>query len=182
MSAEQTRNRIEAAVWKALAQSRVDTNILPKEEVEKLIDAAVDGALLELGKILDEADVAGQEELEADPELALTSGEKELWRGRPFWSLTTRYLITNQRVRVIRGVLGKDREDVELVRVQDMDLAQSVRERLLGVGDILIHSHDASHPEITLNNVRDPEKVHEILRQAVRQARRDEGLIYREEM
>lgn len=181
MSEGETRNRIEAAVWKALAQARVETNILPKDDLEKLIQAAVDGALLELGNILDETDAASQKELEM-ADMGITSDEKELWRGRPLWSLTTRYLITNERVRVIHGLLGKDREDVELVRIQDMDLEQSVRERVVGVGDIIIHSHDASHPELTLNNVREPEKVHEILRQAVRQARRDEGLIYREEM
>ena len=85
-------------------------------------------------------------------------------------------------MRIIEGLLGKDREDIELVRVQDLDQSQSVSERILNVGDIHIHSHDRSHPTVTLRNVKDPQQVHEILRRAILNARKKHGLIYREEM
>jgi hypothetical protein len=80
------------------------------------------------------------------------------------------------------GLLGKEREDVELIRIQDMDQRQTLRERFMNVGDIYIRSHDPSHPHIILNNVRDPQQVHEILRRAVLDARSKHGLYYREEM
>jgi uncharacterized membrane protein YdbT with pleckstrin-like domain len=108
--------------------------------------------------------------------------EKILWQGRPFLSVSTNYLITDERIRVIHGLIGKDREDVELIRIQDIDLKQTLSDRILNVGDITILSHDSSHPELLLENVRDPDTVHEMLRRAVLNARKAHGLSYREEM
>ena len=108
--------------------------------------------------------------------------EKVLWEGRPFLSLNTRYVITNERVRIVEGILGKDREDIELVRIQDIDQSQSISERLLNIGDILIRSHDTTNPQAVIRNVKDPQAVHEILRRAVLDARKRHKLVYREEM
>ena len=79
-------------------------------------------------------------------------------------------------------MLAKDREDIELVRVQDIDQSQSISERLLNIGDIHLRSHDRSHPETVLRNVKGPQEVHEILRRAVLDARKRHKLTYREEM
>ena len=79
-------------------------------------------------------------------------------------------------------MFGKSRENVELVRIQDVDYAQTFSERLFKLGDITIRSHDSSHAIITLNNIRDPEAVYEILRRAVLSARKKHGFTYREEM
>jgi hypothetical protein len=111
-----------------------------------------------------------------------TDEEEILWQGRPFLSLVTEYIITNERVRVFEGLVGKDREDIELIRIQDMDQTQTVKERLLNLGDIHLRSHDPSDPEIVLRNVKDPQTVHEILRRAVLDSRKKYGLYYREEM
>jgi uncharacterized membrane protein YdbT with pleckstrin-like domain len=108
--------------------------------------------------------------------------EKVLWEGRPFLSLSVHYRITNERVRITEGMLGKDREDIELVRVQDIDMTQGLTERMLGIGDIHIRSHDRSNPDVTLNNVSNPTEVHEILRRAVLKARKKYNVSFREEM
>jgi uncharacterized membrane protein YdbT with pleckstrin-like domain len=108
--------------------------------------------------------------------------EEILWEGRPFLSIATHYTITNQRLRITEGLLGKSREDIELVRIQDIDQTQSFTERTLRLGDLHIASHDPSHPQITLNNIRNPEEVHEILRRAVNIARQKYRLSFREEM
>jgi hypothetical protein len=50
------------------------------------------------------------------------------------------------------------------------------------VGDITIRSHDSSHPAIILNNVRDVQEVHEILRRAVLNARKRYKITFQEEM
>ena len=105
-----------------------------------------------------------------------------LWEGRPFLSLRLYYQITSERVRITEGILGKEREDIELVRIQDIDHKQNLTERLLNLGDIYIRSHDPSQPEVVLNNVSNPMEVHEILRQALLKARKRYNLSYREEM
>ena len=66
--------------------------------------------------------------------------------------------------------------------IQDIDIRQAFRERLLNVADILIAGHDSTHPKTILNNIKDPEAVHELLRKAILKARKKHGLVYREVM
>ncbi|NJN98016.1 MAG: PH domain-containing protein [Anaerolineales bacterium] len=105
-----------------------------------------------------------------------------LWEGRPYLSLSVHYKITNERVRITEGIVGKDREDIELVRIQDIDMTQGMSERMMNIGDIHIRSHDRSNPEVVLNNVSSPSEVHEILRRAVLKARKKHNVTFREEM
>lgn len=181
MNVTEARARIKARVWQTLAQSELSLKSLPEEELEALVSLVTDAALLEIDEEIGTSLAEGAKETGANV-LEGAEGEEVLWQGRPLLSLTTSYLITNERVRVISGLLGKDREDVELVRIQDVDQSQSMRERLLNVGDITVHSHDRSHPTIRLENVKSPQEVHETLRRAVINARKVHGLRYREEM
>lgn len=179
MSVEATRARIKARVWQNLAQSEESWREVPREQVEKLVDLVTDAALIEVDSDLSE------ESARLAPKAAGPAGVEDetiLWEGRPFLSLSERYIITSERVRVISGLLGKERVDIELVRIQDFDQTQTVRERLLNLGDLTIHSHDRSHPVVVLNNIADPQSVHEILRRAVLDARQRYRLSYREEM
>lgn len=181
MNVTEARARIKARVWQALAQSEFSLKSLPEQELETLVTLVTDAALLEIDEEIGTSLAEGAKQSEVDVMVG-AEGEEVLWQGRPLLSLTTNYIITNERIRVISGLLGKDREDVELVRIQDIDQSQSVGERLLNIGDITIHSHDRSHPTIHLENVRNPQEVHETLRQAVIAARKEHGLRYREEM
>lgn len=183
MNINEARTRIKARAWQSLAQSEIDVKAYDQEELETLVALVTDAALLEIDEGIAESlkqSVADQRSGGAESEE--NDEEKVLWEGRPFLSLNTRYMITSERIRIIEGLLGKDREDIELVRVQDLDQSQSVSERLLNVGDIHVRSHDTSHPTVVLRNVKDPIEVHEILRRAVLDARKRHKLIYREEM
>lgn len=179
MSVETTRARVKARVWQNLAESEGSWQEIPREQLEKLVDLATDAALIEVDGEL------AHESARLAPKADVISGVEDetiLWQGRPFLSLSQQYVITTERVRIISGLLGKDREDIELVRIQDFDQSQTVRERLLNLGDLTIHSHDRSHPVVVLNNIADPQGVHEILRRAVLDARQRHRLTYREEM
>jgi uncharacterized membrane protein YdbT with pleckstrin-like domain len=79
-------------------------------------------------------------------------------------------------------LLSKARRDIELVRIQDIDHHQILTERTLNIGDVTISSHDPSDPQVTLNNIRDPSQVHEILRRAMLKARKKYNVSFREEM
>ena len=50
------------------------------------------------------------------------------------------------------------------------------------MGDIIIRSADPSMPKAVLNNVKEPEKVHEILRRAMLNARKRFRYSVQEEM
>lgn len=182
MSLKESHSRIKGRIWKAIAQADLDLSALSKSDQESLVELAADAAVLEIDEMLDISLTAGSDSEPPAYAIFDDSAEKVLWEGRPLLSITEHYLITNERIRIARGLLGKEREDIELILVQDVDQRQSLSERVLGVGDIVVHSHDRSHPEVTLNNIRDPESVHELLRQAVQDARGRHRLSYREEM
>lgn len=182
MSIEKERQRIDSRIWKAIAQSGLDLSPLPEKDLEALVEVVTDTVLLEVDEDLNKS-LDSDEDLDSNHiEDGFGSEEKVLWRGRPFLSVSTEYVITNERIRIFSGLLGKNREDIELIRVQDFDQNQTLRERLLSIGDITIRSHDSSHPTVVFNNVRDPQDVHEILRKAILAARKAHGLRYREEM
>jgi hypothetical protein len=181
MSIDKIQSAITSKVWQAIAHSQIDLSQVPREEVNKLVDLVVDAALQAVDGQLE---VVNQT---AAPPSVVVEGEPQgeeviLWEGRPFLSLTRHYQITNERIRITEGLFGKDREDIELVRVQDIDQSQNLTERALNLGDIHIRSHDPSHPEVLLENIQDPQQVHEILRRAVIKAREKYRLSYREEM
>lgn len=180
MSLKDSRNRIKSTVWKAIAQSDLNLDALAESDLEALVEIVTEAALIEIDDQLDEM-------LQADDAVAsqykLESGDEEvLWQGRPFLSISQHYIITDQRIRIVSGLLGKDREDIELIRVQDIDQKQTLRERLLSLGDITVHSHDTSNPTVILNNVRDPETVQDILRKAVQSARTEYKMTFQDEM
>lgn len=180
MSLNEAHARVKSRVWQAIAQTELDVSALDKATLESLVDLVTDAALLEIDETMAQslpqrktADAADDDD---------DNKEEILWEGRPFLSLSLYYVITDERVRISEGILGKTRENIELVRVQDIDYSQTFSERLLNVGDITIRSHDSSHPKMELKNVKDPEQVHEILRRAVLNARKKYGFRYREEM
>ncbi|MCB8936885.1 MAG: PH domain-containing protein [Ardenticatenaceae bacterium] len=181
MSIKEAQARIKARVWQSVAQTDLDLSALDKSTLESFVDLVTESALLEIDSELDMAKLATPQP-EAKEEEEDEFGEEILWQGRPFLSLVMDYTVTNERIKITSGLLGKAHENVELIRIQDIDHSQTFGERVLKIGDITIRSHDPSHPEIVLRNVQDPSSVYEILRRAVLEARKRHNFSYREEM
>ncbi len=174
MSLEQNRARIVATIWQAIAQSGVDLSAVPREEQDRLVATIADNLLSTVNQMLDE--VAPQVSAEVSGE------ERVLWEGRPFLSITERYVVTTERVRIYRGLIGRTVDDIELVRLQDIDFTQNAGERIFGIGDIHLRGADPSTPEVTLRNVHQPEEVRELIRRAWLDARKRYGVSFREQM
>ncbi len=181
MSIEQTRANLIGKVWQSIAQSGVDLSPIPRDQLEKLVGTITDGVLLSVNDMLGDADPHLPAEAGA-PAAASGAEEQVLWEGRPFLSLTEHYSITSERVRITRGLLGKDREDIELFRLQDIDHTQRMTERMLNIGDITLRSADPSHPEVILRNIPDPAQVHETIRRAMLSARERYRVGFREQI
>lgn len=104
--------------------------------------------------------------------------ETVLWEGTPHGLLNPiethaiRWVLTTERLQVIRGILSRSTEEVELTRVRDVAYEQSLAQRALGIGTITVVGTDATSPMVTLHDVEDPEAVKEMIRQAVRDQRR----------
>ena len=174
MTMNEAHARIKARVWQEIAQMNLDVSGVDKVTMDALVDLVTESALLEVDEMIEEE----------TKETAVSGDDDEqvLWKGRPFLSAVTHYTITNERIKIRSGLLGKAYEYVELIRVQDVDYSQSFGERLFKIGDITIRSHDSSDPEITLENVQAPDAVYEILRKALKAARKEHNFSYREEM
>jgi membrane protein YdbS with pleckstrin-like domain len=80
---------------------------------------------------------------------------------------STHYLVTNQRVRVTRGLLGKNMQEIELFRVKDTAARQTFFRRLFGVGDLDIVSGDANNPNLHLVAVPNALELRESIRREV---------------
>ncbi len=176
MSIEQSRAKVVASIWQAIAQSEVNLSSIPQTEQDKLVNKIADTLLITLNDILD--DIPSALPVEADDE----EDEKTLWNGRPFLSLVETYVLTTDRIKIVKGLLSRDIENYELIRIQDIDISQAVSERILGLGDITLRGQDASKPTIVLRNVSKPEEVYEIIRKAWLEARKRHGLQFREYM
>ncbi len=124
------------------------------------------------------------------PAAPAPEAEKTLWEGKPS-GLTARmldkaklnattFILTNQRIIVKSGLIAKKQDEIELVRVQDIQLRQDLKDRVLGVGDILVFSTDRTTPALELIDVRDAFEVREKIRTAVREEKHRLGTNYRE--
>lgn len=114
-------------------------------------------------------------------------GERVLWEGRPskLWSprlaLTERYKLTTQRLIVTHGFIGRRTEEVDLYRVNDVGVKQHPLERVTRIGDVYILSADTSAPTRTLQNIRTPDRVKDMIRESARQERQRRRVLLREE-
>lgn len=180
MAVTEAKQRILNRIWQSIATSGVPVSAIPKDQLDTLVDAIADGVLVAIDQEFQDAGLPARDlAAEAAP---IAEGEKVLWEGRPFLSLTTFYRVTSERVRVQHGLLGRDYDDIELIRIQDLDRTQGISERMLDIGDVHIMSSDPSKPKLILSNVSEPDKVHEIVRRAMLEARKRFRYSVQEEM
>ena len=81
--------------------------------------------------------------------------------------LATHYTVTNQRVRVVRGILSKTVDEIELFRVKDTSAHKSLFLRLFGLGNVTIVSGDSKNPTIFLRAIPRAFQLREQLRHEV---------------
>jgi len=91
---------------------------------------------------------------------AIIAGLAALARNYTNWSLTSDRLIER------RGFLASRRREMELADVRSIEVVRSLVQRLLGLGNVMIASAASAEFLIRLNDIPDPERVAEMLRQA----------------
>ena len=90
------------------------------------------------------------------------------------WS-TTHFVLTTERLIFRSGVVAKFGREIPLERINDVTFSQSVFERLIGIGDLVIESA-GEHGQSTFSDIRDPEAVQlQIYRQMDASGRRRGG-------
>jgi len=192
MQRDEVRKTVTAQFYQSLSESGVEITAIPQSQLQAVVNALADGVFAALAAVDAESDTMVNSNLVAsrsaspvqmdEPQVLGEVEETMLWRGRPYLTIGTVYELTTQRLRIIRGILGNQVEEIELIRVRDTRIKQHLGERALNVGDVTILSNDTTAPEIILNNVNDPLAVRELVRKAVQAEKERRGLRYREDV
>jgi uncharacterized membrane protein YdbT with pleckstrin-like domain len=84
-----------------------------------------------------------------------------------FWlkSLSITYEITNQRIRIERGLLSKTKENVELFRIDDFDVHKPLGMRLVGHCQLRLRSSDPNQQTVTIEGIPSLEELADTLRE-----------------
>ena len=85
--------------------------------------------------------------------------------------VSTKYLITTQRLRISRGVFRRHVQETRLERVQNVNYQQSVLDRVLGVGTVDFDTAGTDDSEFRFDWVDGPEDVVRAVDQAIEEAR-----------
>jgi len=89
---------------------------------------------------------------------------------------STRYYITSDRVLARRGLFTKNVEGVPYSKIQDIELRKSFYESIADIGDILIDVAGTSGVELSIDNVRDPEKPYRLILEKMRGKKDNSGV------
>jgi uncharacterized membrane protein YdbT with pleckstrin-like domain len=85
---------------------------------------------------------------------------------------TQTFELTNERLRISKGVINQEIDEVELYRVKDILVVRKWWMRLTGLGTIHLDTSDRSMPQIDIHAIKDSLELRESLRKKV-EAMRD---------
>ena len=93
----------------------------------------------------------------------------------------TRYKIVTQEgmyAKLINqnGFLSTKIEDINLYRVDDLSVHQSLTNKLFGVGSVTVYVRDATCDKIVLRNIKNPYQVYQLLVKMVAEDRKRVGV------
>lgn len=120
----------------------------------------------------------------ADERTAPRAGDETVWRDRRHilwfpWTFDT-YHIANGRIYTSKGLINVEENECMLYRVLDISLKRTLTNRICGTGSIILRTKDASDGILTLRNVKNSQRVKDMISELVEQAREEKGLLGRE--
>lgn len=103
------------------------------------------------------------------------------WAGAFWYALEiycTKYVFTNQRLIVRRGVLSTRQDEIEVSRFRDFRIVKPFSLRIMGLGDLIVFSADQNMPQFVIRAQRDVEALRDELRLVMQERQNELG--YRE--
>lgn len=88
----------------------------------------------------------------------------------------TKYIITNERIRIIKGLLVRRIIDMELYRVKDISLVVPFYLKMFGLGNIDLVTSDPSNPYISLEAITKLDELEETIRFNVERRRAEKNV------
>jgi hypothetical protein len=93
------------------------------------------------------------------------------------WLRGLRYRITSRLIEREQGVFAKRVDSLDLARAKDVQLVQSLPDRLLRIGTLEVFSSDRTDPVLRLEALPRPRPIYEQLRDAVIRISRQRGVM-----
>lgn len=84
-----------------------------------------------------------------------------------YWlkSISTKYHITNHRIKIETGIFSKTKNNIEIFRIDDFDLRHPFLMRLMGYGILYIRSTDKNTPDFQIYGLKNIDSLYEELRE-----------------
>ncbi len=102
--------------------------------------------------------------------------DRKRWCGMPL-SFTRYYILEkpNQWLKLFceTGFLTSHFEEIQLYRIEDLSLNQSLSNKIWKVGNITVKSNDKTMPVFNITRVKNPYKVYDKLTELIARDRRD---------
>ena len=74
----------------------------------------------------------------------------------------TVYTLTGAKLEIRTGIFSKDTKSIPLRHIDNVEISETLKERLIGIGDVLIDSA-ALDTKMVLNNVKNPRKYADMI-------------------
>ena len=117
-------------------------------------------------------------QLMENPRRVIWRARKRTIFGLP-WTFTL-YSLTPEKFMLESGFLRRQMDEVRLYRVQDLTFKQSLVERILGLGTIVVESGDRSMPHFEIARIRNSRAFMSLLSDLVEENRRRNYVYARE--
>jgi uncharacterized membrane protein YdbT with pleckstrin-like domain len=88
--------------------------------------------------------------------------------------LTTTYTITNQRLTIQTGLLARELHETRLERVQNVNVRQTVAQRMLFIGNVDFDTAAGAEYDFTFRGVGEPRRIVRTVDRALRELRGDD--------
>jgi membrane protein YdbS with pleckstrin-like domain len=92
--------------------------------------------------------------------------------------LCTRYHITTERIEVEQGCIAKRVDNLDLFRARDITLSVGVLDRIMGIGNVVVMSTDATNQVLTLAGLPRARHIYDRLKQELNRADRERGVVH----
>ena len=102
-------------------------------------------------------------------EVQFTERKRWLFFGLPF--TFTVYTIKDDMITVSEGFLNKKENDCYMYNVQDVELIQSLMERIVGIGTVKCYTGDTTNPLLLLTHVKNAKAIKNYILEASEKAR-----------
>ncbi len=94
---------------------------------------------------------------EVNENIGFEERKRWLFFGLPF--TFTKYLVGEEILTIDSGFFKKVEDDCYMYKIQDVELTRTLGERIFGLGTVVCHTGDTTHPKLYLEHIKHAKEV-----------------------